>query len=150
MADIVVRPTMKFIKAGFVLVTLLVLAGWFAWYHYDREPKWVPAVLLVLYLWPLSRQIRRQNSKMTISTDKLRYEVGLLGKSTRTIQLPKIQDVRVDQSLMQRVFGVGSISIETAGEASRLTIHNIDMPQAIADEIMARSQHGPAAQQPHL
>ena len=104
----------------------------------------VPAILLVLYLWPLTRQIRRTTSKMTISTDKLRYEVGLLGKSTRTIQLPKIQDVRVDQTLAQRMFGVGSISIETAGEASRLTIHNIDMPQAIADEIMARSQHGGA------
>src|SRR5271166_5097444 len=150
MADIVVRPTMKFIKAGYVLVTLLVLVGWFAWYHYDWEPKWVPAVFLILYLWPLSRQIRRATSKMTISADKLRYEVGLLGKSTRTIQLLKIQDVRVDQTLAQRMFGVGSISIETAGEASRLTIHNIDMPQAIADEIMARSQHGGALQQPHL
>jgi len=147
MADIVVRPTMKFIRAGYFAVLLLVAAAWWGWYYTAKDPAWAPAVLLVLLVWPLSRQMKRQMTKVTISSDKLRYELGLLGKTTRTIQLPKIQDVRVDQTLMQRIFGVGSISIETAGEASRLTLHNIDMPQAIADEVLARSQHGPNAVQ---
>lgn len=147
MADIVVRPTMKFIRAGYFAVLLLVAAAWIGWYYTAKDPRWAPAVLLVLLIWPLSRQMKRQMTKVTISSDKLRYELGLLGKTTRTIQLPKIQDVRVDQTLMQRMFGVGSISIETAGEASRLTLHNIDMPQAIADEVLQRSQHGPNAVQ---
>jgi len=150
MADIVVRPTMKFIKAGYAVAILLIVAGSVLWYMMHQDPVWVPAVLLLLLLWPLSRHIRRQMTKVTISADKLRYELGLLGKTTRTIQLAKIQDVRVDQSLMQRIFGVGSISIETAGEASRLTVRDIDLPQAIADEIMARAQHPPNGVQPHL
>jgi uncharacterized membrane protein YdbT with pleckstrin-like domain len=143
MADIVVRPTMKFIKAGYAGVILLIVGVATVWYMFHPDPMWVPAVLLILLIWPLSHHIRRQSTKVTISGDKLRYELGLLGKTTRTIQLSKIQDVRVDQSLMQRIFGVGSISIETAGEASRLTVRDIDLPQAIADEIMARAQHGP-------
>ena len=150
MADIVVRPTMKFIRAGYAVVIVLVVAGSVAWYMMHPDPVWVPAVFLVLLLWPLSRHIRRQMTKVTISSDKLRYELGLLGKTTRTIQLTKIQDVRVDQTMMQRIFGVGSISIETAGEASRLTVRDIDLPQAIADEIMARAQHGPNAVGQHL
>ena len=150
MADIVVRPSMKFIKAGYVVVIVLIVAGTVLWYLQVTDPKWVPVTFLVLLLWPLSRHIRRQMTKVTISPDKLRYELGLLGKTTRTIQLPKIQDVRVDQTFMQRMFGIGSLSIETAGEASRLTLHNIDLPQAIADEIMARSQHPPTAATPHL
>lgn len=151
MADIVVRPSMKFIQAGYLAVLLFIVAAWVAWYYTVKDPVWLPAILFILFIWPLERHIRRQTAKVTVSADKLRYELGFLSKSTRTIQLPKIQDVRVDQSLAQRVFGVGSISIETAGEASRLTLHNIDMPQAIADEIMARSQHGPAGTGPaHL
>lgn len=150
MADIVVRPTMKFIKAGYAGVIVLVVAGSVLWYMMHPDPVWVPAVLLLLLLWPLSHHIRRQSAKVTISGDKLRYELGLLSKTTRTIQLAKIQDVRVDQSLMQRMFGVGNVSIETAGEASRLTVRHIDLPQAIADEIMARAQHPPNAIQPHL
>jgi uncharacterized membrane protein YdbT with pleckstrin-like domain len=73
----------------------------------------------------------------------LRYEEGLLSKTTRNIQLSKIQDVRVDQSLGQRMLGVGDISIETSGESSRLEVDNIDSPQGVAEEIIAASQqHG--------
>jgi len=67
----------------------------------------------------------------------------LLSKTTRNIQLSKIQDVRVDQSFGQRILSVGDISIETSGESSRLEMDNVDQPQAIADEIIAASQeHG--------
>ncbi len=151
MADIVVRPTMKFINAGYLAIIVVIVAASIAWYMLHPHPYWAPAVLLVLLWWPVQRHIRRQTAKATISADKLRYETGFLGKSTRTIQLGKIQDVRVDQSFAQRIFGVGSISIETAGEASRLTVHNIDLPQAIADEIMSRAQHpGAAVQGQHI
>src|SRR5438105_3863082 len=127
MADIVVRPSMKFIKAGYAVVIVLIVAGFVLWYMMRPDLVWVASILLLLLFWPLSHHIRRQATKVTISGDKLRYELGLLSKTTRTIQLSKIQDVRVDQSLRQRIFGIGSISIETAGEASRLTLHNIDL-----------------------
>jgi uncharacterized membrane protein YdbT with pleckstrin-like domain len=55
--------------------------------------------------------------------------------------LPKVQDARVDQSVMQRMFGVGDLAIETAGEASRLTLRNVDQPQRVAEEILAASHN---------
>lgn len=141
MPDIVVRPTLKFIKAGYYAVVLLVVLLFLLWWLMGWTNMWVPLVFLVLMVWPIEKHIRRLTAKVTITEDKLRYEVGLLSKSTRTIQLAKVQDVRVDQSFAQRMLGVGSISIETAGEASRLSVDNIDHPQAIADIIMQRSQH---------
>jgi hypothetical protein len=45
----------------------------------------------------------------------------------------------VDQNVTQRMFGVGNLSLETSGETSRLTIEDVDSPQALADEIMNRS-----------
>ncbi len=146
MADIVVRPTLKFIKAGYYAVLLLVVLLFVLWYLMGWSQMWVPALFLVLLVWPLEKQIRRMTSKVTITDDKLRYELGMLSKSTRTIQLSKVQDVKVDQSFAQRLLGVGNISIETAGEASRLTVHHIDHPQAIADIIMQRAQYGPSGQ----
>ena len=94
---------------------------------------------------PALRALRRQFTKTTISGDRLRYESGAFAKSTRTLQLSKLQDVRVDQSIMQRMMGVGNLSLETSGEASRLTIEDVDNPQSLADEILNRSQHGTAA-----
>jgi hypothetical protein len=141
MNEITVHPTMKFVNAGYVAILVAIAAGTWAWFQYGpQDPAWVPLLFLALLLWPASRHLRRLSVRLTVSTDKLRYQTGLLGRSTRTIQLVKVQDVRVDQSLLQRIFGVGSLSIETAGEASRLTVHDIENPQSLADEIMRRSE----------
>ena len=81
--------------------------------------------------------------QITVSGDRLRYETGMAAKSTRTIQLSKLQDVRVDQGIWQRILSIGDLSLETSGETSRLTIRNIDNAQAVADELTNRSQAGP-------
>jgi uncharacterized membrane protein YdbT with pleckstrin-like domain len=148
MEDTVIRPTMKFIKLGYALVLLIIVAAviGFSMIPADSEWKdrpWILALPVLLLIWPIRRHTQRQFTKATISGDKLRYEVGSFGKTTRNISLPKVQDVRVDQSASQRIFGVGNISIETAGEASRLTMRNIDRPQAVADQVLAAS-HGAA------
>jgi uncharacterized membrane protein YdbT with pleckstrin-like domain len=66
----------------------------------------------------------------------------MASRSTRTMEIHKVQDVRVDQSLTQRLLGTGNISIETAGETSRLTLVNIDRPQYVADRIL-EAAHNP-------
>ena len=150
MADRVIRPSMKLIKTGYVLAVIVIVAAVAAYAEYadpEKYPRWLPAIAVIALMVPIRRHIRRQAVKATISGDKLRYDLGLLGKTTRNIQLSKVQDVRVDQSLAQRMLGVGNISIETSGEASRLMLHNIDSPHAVADEIIAASQeHGKAQQ----
>jgi uncharacterized membrane protein YdbT with pleckstrin-like domain len=144
MEELVIRPTMKFIKLGYVLAGVLLVAAIIAQSQWtDRPeslPSWlIPAVFVLLLLWPASKHLRQRFTVMTMVGDKLRYETGMLSKSTRTIQLSKVQDVTVRQSLAQRMAGVGDLSIETAGESSRLTFPNIDSPQVIADRIIDAS-----------
>jgi uncharacterized membrane protein YdbT with pleckstrin-like domain len=140
MTDMMIRPSLKLIKVGYLFMGLVGIAIGAAVYSKFGEPYGFFALLLLL--WPLSKHWRRQLTKITINGDKLRYEIGLLSKVTRTIQLSKVQDVTVRQGLGQRLMGVGDLSIETAGETSRLTISNIDQPQEIADRIMEIAQHG--------
>ncbi len=153
MVDRVIRPSMKVVKAWYCLALLVIIAAVFVHVEYltPREGPmalrlpWLPAIAALVILVPIRRHIRRQMVKMTLTGDKLRYEEGLLSKTTRSVQLSKIQDVRVDQSIGQRILGVGDISIETSGESSRLEMDNLDRPQAIADELIAASQeHGNA------
>ena len=145
MSDITIKPTAKFLKAGTVVAVLVFLAletGCLMYWNEQVGGPWLMILPALLLLWPAERAMRRRFTTITLTADRLRLETGALSKTTRTIQLSKLQDVRVDQRLMQRMFGVGDLSIETAGEASRLTIHNVDSPQALADEIMNRSQRG--------
>lgn len=147
MTDIVIRPSMKFIKAGYVCALLVVCAAIVVHYKYlvDQNPPpqypYLPIASLLVLLWPIKRHLQRQTVKLTVTGDKLRYETGLASKSMRIIQLPKVQDVRVIQSFPQRIFGVGDISIETAGENSRLVVENLDRPRELAEQITDASAH---------
>ena len=151
MSDLIIRPTLKFIKVGAILAAIVFLgleALYFAHFGccgYPGGTAWLMAFPPVVFLWPLGRWMRRQSSKATVTAERLRYETGVISRTTRNIQLAKLQDARVEQRLVQRLFGVGDLSIETAGEASRLTIPNVDAPQALADEIMNRAQAGAGA-----
>ena len=144
MADIVIRPSMKFIKAGYICALLVVCAAVIVHYKYlaDQYPRpYLPIASLLVLLWPIKRHLQRQTVKLTISGDKLRYETGLASKSMRLIQLPKVQDVRVIQSFWQRIFSVGDISVETAGENSRLVVQSLDRPGQLAEQITDASTH---------
>ena len=147
MADIVIRPSMKFINAGYVCALLVVCAAVMVHYMYavhqypDQRYPYLPLASLLVLLWPIKRHLQRQTVKLTIAEDKLRYETGLASKSTRLIQLAKVQDVRVIQSFWERMFGVGDISIETAGENSRLVVENLDRPRELAEQITDAAAH---------
>jgi uncharacterized membrane protein YdbT with pleckstrin-like domain len=146
MAEIVIRPSLKFIKAGYVCAFIVVCAALILEYKYvhERYPEffpYLPIITLLFLFWPVKRHLQRQTVKLTIAGDKLRYETGLAAKSMRIIQLPKVQDVRVLQSFRQRIFDVGDISIETAGENSRLVVANLDAPRQLAEQITDASAH---------
>src|SRR5437016_5225443 len=143
MAEIIIRPTMKFIHLGYV-ATILAIAGIVSAVGRMEWPPWVAWASLLLLLWPIKRHTRNRLTKITILDDKLRYETGALGKTTRTILISRVQDLTVHQSIGQRILGVGDLSIETAGESSRLTISGIDRPQEIADHIQELSEIGRA------
>src|SRR5580692_9432730 len=148
MSDIVIRPSMKFIKAGYAVTLLVIAAAMFGYYKHladKSDIRFLPFLSLLLLIWPIKRHIQRQTVKLTIAGEKLRYETGMMSKSTRIIQLPKVQDVRVIQSVGQRMLGVVDLSIETAGENSRLVVENLDNPQQLAEQITDLAGHAPAS-----
>jgi uncharacterized membrane protein YdbT with pleckstrin-like domain len=145
-SDVTIKPTAKFLKAGTVVAALVFLAleteCLISWNKNETVGAWVMLLPVLLLLWPAVRAMRRRFTTITLTADRLRLETGAFSRTTRTVQLSKLQDVRVDQRFMQRIFSVGDLSIETAGQASRETIHNVDNPQALADEMMNRAQRG--------
>lgn len=135
--DLVIHPTRKWLRVQYTAVFVIACVTVFIINNYASvENEAVLALPALLFLYPMFGSLRRRFTKIRISEDKLRYETGVLSRSTRTIQLSKIQDVCVDQTLWQRLMGIGTLSFETAGETSRLAVANIDDPQAVADHII--------------
>jgi len=147
MADMIIHPTQKWVRLAYTVWFLIAFAVIFLWNNYLPEKSlWPPAgaIAALWVLWPLRLQIRRRFIKLMIEGDKLRFESGIFSRTTRTLQLAKIQDVTVRQRLGQRLMGLGDLSIETAGETSRLTMCDIDHPQEVADQIMDWAREQPS------
>jgi hypothetical protein len=56
------------------------------------------------------------------------------------MELSKVQDVRYDQTLGQRMINTGDLSLETAGETSRIVMPSIDRPKEVAEHILELSR----------
>lgn len=141
------RPSLKFVKLSYVFCLLLTVA--IVVYLVTASVPMIQGPYVFLFLLPtilafftLIRHIQKRLVKLMILGDRLRFESGLVSKSTRTIELVKVQDVRVDQSLGQRLANIGNLSLETAGGTSRIQMDGIDRPQEAADHILelARAQ----------
>ncbi len=124
-----------FYTVSFVLLALVF------WFNNNREERmdWLFVLPLLTFLWTAFRDFARRFTVMTIGGGKLRFSSGMLSRSTRTMELAKIQDVTVNQSLLQRMLNIGTLRIETAGESIGLIVEHVDRPQAVADFIMEAS-----------
>lgn len=144
MEEMVVRPSIKLLKTAYIVagVTILSLAAAKA---FDVLPFgeywWVCFLPPLLYLiWIVTRHISLSLTRLVINEDRIRMETGLLSKQMHAIDVTKVHDVRVEQSVKQRVIGVGNLSVETAAHSSRIFMQDIDQPQVVADRILSLSR----------
>ena len=136
MNDLKFRPSAKLLIP--VYLAAIALSILIEVYRKEADPSliYLHAIPAFLFLWTLVRHLALNFTTLTVGGGKLRYQSGVLSRSTRTMEIKKVQDVRVDQTLGQRMLGMGDISIETAGESSRLTMKSIDRPHSVADQIL--------------
>lgn len=139
----VVRPSTKLIIPHYAIAGVLFVAAAVVYVKYPGKTNLAIALLVAAVVWDvatIAAHLKRRFVTLTLDHDRLRFEEGITAKSTRSLNLAKIQDVRVDQTMMQRLLSVGSLTMETAGETGRLTMPNIDNPQQVADHILALSK----------
>lgn len=148
------RPSLKFVNLSYIVCLLLALAV-VAYGTMANPPvehwEYMFAAPVILIFFTLIRHVQKRMVKINVLSDRLRYESGLASKTTRTIELVKVQDVTVAQSIWQRMVGIGDLSIETAGSTSRIEIDAIDRPQQAADHILelSRAQRSSPPGEPH-
>ncbi len=131
---------MKTVWAAYALAVVMVLAGIWAYFRYEQDrPVWVPAILLICLIPAIRMHLSRRMVVMRFHDDHLTLETGFLSRTRRTMDMARIQDVTVRQTLGQRMLGVGDLMLESAGENGAMAIANLDNPRAVADEILASS-----------
>jgi len=138
----VIRPSLKLVIASYVTTVLILGAAAYGAYGYRNDIPFSPwhLLALILLLIPIRKHIKTRLVTLKVDTDHLTLEAGLFSRTRRTIDLSKVQDVTVRQTLGERILGIGDLTLETAGERSGIVMQAIDRPRAIADLILQRSR----------
>lgn len=139
-----VRQSLKGVKIAYALVAVFaaaIAAYWLGASNPPGVPLWAPMIApAVLLLLTMIRHLRRRTTSLDVQGERLRYEAGLFSKTSRIMELSKVQDVRFDQTFGQRIIGTGDLSVETAGETSRIVMPSIDRPRQVAEHILELSR----------
>ena len=134
------RPTLLFIKAGYVTaaVSALLLVALLAIVSFIHIPWFVAIPLgLSLLLIPAFYHLKRNCISYTLTDAKVEIDQGLISRTTRNIPLRNIQDVTVSATIPQRLLGYGDVIIDNASEIGGSTVlKNIQNPREHADLLL--------------
>lgn len=83
---------------------------------YETKLHWVIYISLraVFTLW-LAPFIRRITSEFVITNRRVIIKVGFIRRKTLEMNLEKIESVKVDQGIMARILGYGTVTIIGTG-----------------------------------
>jgi membrane protein YdbS with pleckstrin-like domain len=132
-----VRPTMLFIKIGYVAAVLAAIVLTILLAMVDIRWYISLPIALALLLIPAYYHLKRNMIRYSLTDSKMEIDYGLVARTTRNIPLTKIQDVTVSASIWQRILGFGDLVVDNASELGGTTIlHNINNPRHYADLLL--------------
>jgi membrane protein YdbS with pleckstrin-like domain len=119
-----------------VVLFLVILAGCVsvvvAWAH---APLWMGWVLLgvagVFLLYLLAKIVVWRSTTLVLTNQRVVYRTGALRRLGREIPLDRVQDVTYSQSILERMVGAGSLTIESAGAHGDDPFPDIRHPAAV-------------------
>jgi uncharacterized membrane protein YdbT with pleckstrin-like domain len=123
---------------GVAIVALLVIA--------PDLPRWLPLALGVSWsaigaILVLRLLFERLSTRYRLTTERLFEETGLWRREVREIELVRVDDVSFSQSVVERIFDVGSISIaSTDADEPRLVLRGISAPEPVKEMIRAQTK----------
>lgn len=133
------RPTLRFIIAGYLLAGALALACAALIAMAPFRSFWlvlgVAAVLLAVPGW---YHLRRETEVYRLTDRKIEIRHGLFNRTVRNIPLTSIQDVTATATLGERLLGIGDIVIESAAETGKIALRNVPQPARYAEAILAQ------------
>ncbi len=92
--------------------------------------------------------IRWWRTEFWIEDDELRVERGLIGRESLQIPLDRVQQVATEQGIIQQIFSVVKVRVETAGAAGdelELVAVSNEVAEGLRRAVVGRDQHRFAA-----
>ena len=123
------RPDLRILKVGFLAAALIAVAGAVVYLSpIDGSLKVAFLPLAVLFVVILAYSVIMYealgNTVFVVTNDHIEEKGGLIWKTQHRIPLTYVRDVTYDQSLLQTMFGVSSITVSTTN-GDKILLSNV-------------------------
>ncbi|HEX6230622.1 MAG TPA: PH domain-containing protein [Actinomycetota bacterium] len=131
------------------LVTTLLIVGWILALVYAPDEGtartvtiWgaTIAAVLILFWYPVRAFVAWVTSNFAVTSDRVIHREGFIAKRTMEIPLEAINDVRFQQSILERIVGAGDLVIQSASEYGRNTFANVRNPEHVQRTIYEQGE----------
>ena len=93
-------------------------------------PAFGLGIVLLLYWYIQTRQTR-----LTVTDSEIVYARGILRKARTEVSIKHIRSVNMTQGFLNRLLGVGTIQVFTAGDQPEFTVPGIPLPGTVREAI---------------
>jgi uncharacterized membrane protein YdbT with pleckstrin-like domain len=125
-----------FVRPVAAVVAVVVVAIIALSYGVPSPVKWsLLGLLLICVVWLVARYAKWTTTNFTLTTDRIVHRTGVLAKHGREIPLDHLNDISYEQSMFERMVGIGDLVIESAGQRGQETFPDLPKPGLIQNEI---------------
>lgn len=101
----------------------------------------IAAVAVILLVgWSLRPWLTWQTTRIVLTSRRLVVRTGVLTKRGRDVPLSRINDVSFTCSLTDRLFGCGTLVVESAGERGTLVLDDVPHVEALQRALHAQME----------
>lgn len=129
--------------AGAVALLATIVAVWLTVGVFDSGPArgivWL-AWLVLMLAYPVRRFVWWLTSNFVVTSSRVIHREGFIAKRSMEIPLDKINDVRFEQGIFERIVGAGTLVIQSASESGRNEFSFIRHPEEVQRQIYEAGQ----------
>ena len=136
------RPHPIVVIGPVLLLLLAVAAAAAIAIRYPQAPTavaWVLAAMVALpALWVVARLLRWRSVRFFVTTSRLLYRRGLIGRDVVQLRFQRVVEIHLSQSLGGRLIGCGRLVFEVAGGDRPLVVEDVRRPRRLQRVITAQ------------
>lgn len=95
----------------------------------------IGVIALATLVWVIVRYLKWRTTYFVITSDRLIYRNGVIGKSGIEIPLERVNNVNFKQGIFERIIGAGDLLIESGGEDGQQRFTDIAHPDKVQNLI---------------
>jgi uncharacterized membrane protein YdbT with pleckstrin-like domain len=136
------RPHWRKVAGPVVLAPIVVGLASYGWFSLPDDSarkvlRWVilVAALVILIWWSVRPFLLWLTTRYVVTDRRVLMRHGVLSRNGRDVPLTRVNDVSFNRSVVERMFGSGTLIIESAGDRGQVALSDVPHVEDVQRDI---------------